>query len=246
LQTELQLDVSMLNGGNPHRIFNLELFAGITQKTVLGSQATVIEQGFQHGYYDIKDGDVLRGYWQCEDYFRDITPQVFRALRLKFPIPQLFIPYAMQQIENAGDTSTFVGIRRGDYLLKQDYHGVLPVDYYNRGLRYIHNVTGKTPTVFVFTDDMDWCKKELVLDYPFEILGSTNPTVSAIMGREDVDILLMSMCRHAVIANSSFHWWGAWAGDFKQQPRCVVAPKQWFTTTSVDDSTVTPERWTRL
>jgi len=245
LGVDFQLDLSRL-GGNPHRIFNLELFSGVTQPLVYGSKPTVNERSFAYDDYDIKDGDVLCGYWQCEDYFLNYMPEIFRAFRLKNAVPQLFTPHAISQIEKAGHMSTFIGIRRGDYIAKQDYHGVLPVDYYREALEHIHSTTGEAPKVFVFSDDPEWCKTELVLPYSFEVLGSYAPTVGNLMGREDVDLYLMSMCRHAVIANSSFHWWGAWLGDFKKQPRIVIAPKQWFTDKSVDSSTVTPERWLRI
>ena len=246
LGVELQLDASRL-GGKPHRILNLDLFEGPAKhKVVYGSTPTVVEQGFQYGDYDVVDDDVLCGYWQCEEYFRTYVPQMFRALRPAQPFPQLFFPYAERLITEAGDASCFLGIRRGDYIAKQDYHGVLPLDYYERALRYVHNMTGKRPKVFVFSDDMDWCKNELKLPYQFEVVGSYFPTVGNVKGREDADIYLMGLCHNAIIANSSFHWWGAWAGDFRQQSRVVVAPQQWFTTTAVDSSTVTPERWARL
>lgn len=251
LGVELQLDLSRL-GGNPHRIFNLELFeAGAGHKTVYGSTPTVSEKSFAYdpalpAKGSIVDGDVLCGYWQSEEYFLEYAPELFRAFKMKHPLPQIFTPYAVDQIKKAGDTSTFIGIRRGDYIAKQNYHGVLPVEYYREALNHIHVTTGKAPTVFVFSDDPEWCKTELYLQHPFEVLGSFEPTVGNLMGREDVDLYLMSLCRHAVIANSSFHWWGAWLGDFSKQPRVVVAPKQWFTDTSVDSSTVVPDRWVRI
>lgn len=250
LGVELQLDLSRL-GGNPHRIFNLDLFQLNGEKIVYGSTPTVGERSFA---YDptltakgtITDGDVLCGYWQCEDYFIEYAPEIFRAFRMKHSLPQLFTPHAISQIEKAGAASTFLGIRRGDYIAKQNYHGVLPVDYYREALGYIAGTTAITPEVFVFSDDPEWCKTELYLQYPFEVLGSFEPTVGNLMGREDVDMYLMSLCRHAVIANSSFHWWGAWLGDFGIKTRRIVAPLQWFTEKSVDSSTVIPKRWIRL
>jgi Glycosyl transferase family 11 len=250
LRTELQLDISRLNGGSPYRIFNLDLFEGVARhKVVYGSTPTFNEPNFRYSPYtilDIKDGDVLYGYWQSEEHFRAVTPLIFRALRPAQPMPQLFFPWAKDLIEKAGNASCFLGIRRGDYLRKQEFHGVLPVEYYNKALRLIHNMTGVSPQVFVFSDDMDWCKQELVLNYPVTVVGSFFPTIGKVKGREDADLYLMSLCKNAVIANSSFHWWGAWLGDFKKQPRVVVAPKQWFTDPSVDSSTVVPERWIRL
>jgi Glycosyl transferase family 11 len=251
LETNLQLDASLLDRGDPYRIFNLDLFRGVKRyKVVRGSEATMVERHFEYDpqwIFNIKDGDVLRGYWQCEEYFNGSVSSLFYDLRPDQPMPQLFHPWAEEQIKEAGNASCFLGIRRGDYLLKQEYHGVLPMGYYKDALRLIHNKTGKSPEVFVFSDDMDWCKENLLcLGYPVTVVGSHFPTVGKVKGREDADLYLMSLCRNAVIANSSYHWWGAWLGDFKHQPRVVVAPKQWFTDPSVDSSTVVPERWIRL
>jgi hypothetical protein len=250
LRTELRLDASMLNGGNPHRILNLDLFEGVLKhEVVYGSKANITESGFAFNEglnKNIIDGDILRGYWQCEDYFRDYAPQVYKAFRSWQPMPQLFFPYAKERIIEAGKASCFLGIRRGDYLAKQEFHGVLPMDYYHRALNYIHNMTGIAPQVFVFSDDMAWCKDEIRLRYPYEVVGSFFPTIGNVKGREDADLYLMDMCQNAVIANSSYHWWGAWLGDMTHQPRIVVAPKQWFTDPSMDSSTVTPGRWARL
>jgi Glycosyl transferase family 11 len=252
LRTRLQLDISLLDRGNPYRMFNLDLFEDVRRRDVVhGSKATVMEKHFEYDpqqIFNIKDGDVLRGYWQSEAYFEGVVPNLFYGLRPAKPMPQLFFPWAEERIEEAGDSSCFLGIRRGDYLLKQEYHGVLSIDYYKRALNLIHNMTGKTPIVFIFSDDMDWCKNELAdkLGYPSIVAGTFFPTVGTTKGREDADLYLMSLCRNAVIANSSYHWWGAWLGDFKKQPRVVVAPKQWFTDPNMDSSTVVPERWIRL
>jgi Glycosyl transferase family 11 len=248
--TELQLDLSLLNGGNPYRMFNLDLFRGVKEhRIVYGSKATMIERHFEYDpqwIFSIKDGDVLRGYWQSEEYFPWIHPELFCRLRPAQPMPQLFHPWAEEKIREAGDSSCFLGIRRGDYLLKKEYHGVLPVEYYQKALRLIDISTGKPPKVFVFSDDMYWCKAHFSLGYPFTVVGTYFPTLGNVKGREDADLYLMSLCRNAIIANSSYHWWGAWLGDFKRQPRVVVAPKQWFTDPTVDSSTVVPERWIRL
>lgn len=246
LNTELIIDVSLL-ARDRQRQYNLDLFSGVTEATALGNKATVFEeQFFEPREYEVKDGDVLRGYWQSEKFFEDLGPDtVFRKLRPAQPWPQLYFPWALEKIQAAGDRATFLQIRRTDYV-NNEFHGVLPIDYYKEALHLIHATTGMVPEVFVFSDEPEWCKENLVLPYAATIVGSYFQTTPTYKGREDADLYLMSLCRHAVIANSSFGWWGAWLGDFTRQPRVVVAPKQWFTASYMNTDAIVPERWIKL
>ena len=54
----------------------------------------------------------------------------------------------------------------------------------------------------------------------------------------------MSLCDHAVIANSSFGWWGAWLGE--DADSVVAAPRVWFRNVPYDTGDVVPERWLRV
>jgi hypothetical protein len=249
--TELMLDISLLRN-DPMRQYNLGLFHNITDLICIGSTATVMEQGLPYNQNlvdGIEDGDVLRGYWQSEKYFQNIpTPQIFNKLMVR-NTPQLYFEGAAERILQAGRASTFLTIRRTDYLKKQDFHGVLPASYYRRALSEIRRRTGIEPVVFVFSDDPDWCKENLspeFCEYQFEVTGTYDQTTAKHLGREDLDLYLMSLCQNGVMANSSFSWWGAWLGDSEHTDRVVIAPKQWFTTTTVDGSTIVPERWVKI
>ena len=162
-------------------------------------------------------------------------------------MPQLHFPYAEERIKKAGSRSTFLVIRRGDYVAKQHFHGVLPISYYEQALNLLRSRADVEPEVFVFSDEPDWCKQNLKLSCNFEVMGSYIQTTATKKGREDVDLYLMSMCNHAILANSSFAWWGAWFGDLQRRStRTVIAPQQWFTEPSMDTTTVTPDRWFRI
>jgi hypothetical protein len=58
------------------------------------------------------------------------------------------------------------------------------------------------------------------------------------------DLRLMSACRHHIIANSSFSWWGAWLSPWDD--KIVVAPRQWFRDEHIDTTHLIPENWLRL
>ena len=90
---------------------------------------------------------------------------------------------------------------------------------------------------YVFSDDIAWCKQSLVIKFPCVYIDHN-------IGRESYrDMQLMSLCRHYVIANSSFSWWGAWLNP--KPEKIVVTPKRWFRN-GTDDRDLIPGEWKRL
>jgi hypothetical protein len=244
LGVELQLDTTYLQN-DKMRQYNLGLYGNITEKIVTGSVPTVNEDGLPFKQYDIKDGDVLKGYWQSEKYFENIWYLIADKFNMAKPVSELYYTGLVKRISDAGPLSTFVTIRRTDYVQKQDFHGVLPREYYLKAILDIRHHLQKDPVLFVFSDEPDWCKQNLDLVLPFEVCGTYDRTTATHLGSEDLDLYLMSLCRNAIMANSSFSWWGAWLGDgfgFRWG-RNVIAPKQWFTTDKVDSKDIVPERW---
>lgn len=114
-----------------------------------------------------------------------------------------------------------IHVRRSDYLNPgtKEYHGVLPIEYYEDAAISLYGTrfSGEPKVVFlVFSDDIEWCKKEFI-----------NPNIYFVEGNEDViDLFLMAKCNDNIIANSSFSWWGSYLN--KNPNKKVVAPKNWF------------------
>jgi hypothetical protein len=151
-----------------------------------------------------------------------------------------------RDIKLYGERSTFLHVRKTDYLEKGDPHTSLGKDYYAAAIAKVREKC-KDAKFFVFSDDPGWCRKE----FPdFQVVDHNKPGGryfgSDMPGKEHEDIWLMSLCRHGVIANSSFSWWGAWLGD-EQEDRVVVAPRQWFgpKLAHLDTKDLVPERWTK-
>ncbi|MEJ7913650.1 MAG: alpha-1,2-fucosyltransferase, partial [Chitinophagaceae bacterium] len=90
---------------------------------------------------------------------------------------------------------------------------------------------------YIFSDDAPWVKENLQL-----------PEVTIVSGIHTTthfeDLFLMTQCRHNIIANSSFSWWGAWLGS--DADKIVIAPKQWFHKGSRDRQDLLPSRWIQL
>ena len=113
-------------------------------------------------------------------------------------------------IEDVGEAIA-LHVRRTDYL-KNPNHTTLDLDYYKKALKKFN----RTLRVIIFSDDPEWCQdQELFSDDRFMVSES---------GDQYIDMCLMTLCQHHIIANSSFSWWGAWLSDSDD----VVAPSKWF------------------
>lgn len=246
LKSGLRLDI----GGFHHdqmREYTLSLFPRINRfarANISEVPVTVHESGMPYNQSlvdSIEIGDSLKGYWQTEKYFEKIVYEVIWYFEPSPLTPdQREWCHAIMNSENP----TFLTIRRTDYV-GNTFHGELSIDYYKEALKIITDKTG-TPDIFVFTDDIIWCQNYLVLPHSFQIAGTYDRTVKGHIGREDADLYLMSKCKNAVMANSSFSWWGAYLGADKNGGT-IVAPKQWFGPTSNEDARdIVPDRWTTI
>lgn len=179
----------------------------------------------------------LIGYWQSERYFLDHADLLRRELRLKEPIHG---ENATLAAEIEATTSVSLHVRRGDYVTNahtNQYHGVCGLDYYARAVRHIAE---RVPDarLFVFSDDADWTRANLLTGLPTTYVIANPPD----RGYRDMD--LMRRCRHHIIANSSFSWWGAWLNPLVD--KIVVAPSRWFGTAGNDTRDLLPPEWIRL
>ena len=155
----------------------------------------------------------LNGYWQNELYFSNIRESLLGELSPINSMSDLGYAY-LESIEQSNSVSLHV--RRGDYLNLKNI-GVLGVDYYTKAVDYIRQNV-ENPTFYIFSDDLEWCK---------DSLGFLDNCIYVDRTQTEIeDLKLMSFCRHNIIANSSFSWWGAW---LNQNPdKIVIAPKGWL------------------
>lgn len=178
----------------------------------------------------------LVGYWQSEKYFSWNRERLLDDLTL---LPQWSLATAL--LENHDDTaSVALHIRRGDYVSNPNaaqFHGLCDLGYYQLAA---DDLAHRQPDirVHVFSDDPDWVRQHLHLTVPMQVMDVAGPDEA------HVDLELMSRCRHHIIANSSFSWWGAWR--CRGQGQTVYAPKRWFQDPGTDTSDVIPARWLQL
>lgn len=164
-----------------------------------------------------KERAYLIGCWQSEKYFKEIKEQVrevytFRNIKLSSKMQEY---EAQMQSKN----SVSLHIRRGDYLqVSEVYGGICTQEYYMEAMRYMEEQVTDCH-FFVFTNDPAWVK---------EHFQKNNITV--VEGNDEdagyIDMYLMTQCKHYILANSSFSWWGCYLNSSKE--KIVIAPKQWF------------------
>lgn len=180
----------------------------------------------------------LHGYWQSERYFADFEEQIRCELSVRTQ------PSAKNEqllAEIAGLPAVSLHIRRGDYVNNPQAnaaHGICTLEYYRSAALLISERMPEEPIFYVFSDEPEWAKTNL--DLPFEI---------RVMDHNDgdhnyEDLRLMAACRHHVIANSTFSWWGAWLNPSLE--KIVIAPKQWFADPSLKNPDILPPSWITL
>lgn len=172
----------------------------------------------------------LDGYFQNPVFFNELRKSICN----EFTFPKLEDKFGelLNEIENSN--SVAIHIRRGDYLQIgiNEYHGILPISYYQDAVSYLSDKL-TNPYYFVFSDDPAWCAENLVfLDDKYIVSDDHQAWV---------DMYLMSQCKHHIIANSSFSWWGAWLNE--NPDKIVIAPKRWFMET---ETHIIPEKWITL
>jgi hypothetical protein len=180
-------------------------------------------------------GDIyLDGYWQTEKYFKDIESILREELTFKTPAPPKDLEVA-QVLARCNSVSLHV--RRGDYVENGSgrmIHAVCDEAYYHSSADYISKKTGNAH-FFVFSDDTGWVRANLRLPFPMTIVERDD------FEHDVEDLRLMSNCKHHVIANSSFSWWGAWLDP--HPGKIVVAPKRWFREPKFNSKDLIPPGW---
>lgn len=147
----------------------------------------------------------LSGYFQSEKYFEHCPDLIRSKFQFWSWVRKVFV----------GKGKCAIHVRRGDYLNLKQYHTNLDMDYYNRSIKYMEEHVDGVKFIVV-SDDIPWCK-DAFAGRGFEFSEG---------GDEVDDMVLMEMCDHHIIANSSFSWWGAWLS--KNPDKLTIAPREWF------------------
>ncbi|EMR00859.1 alpha-1,2-fucosyltransferase [Cesiribacter andamanensis] len=169
----------------------------------------------------------LEGFWQHHAYFTRLHPQVLEALQLREEYRQE--PYAVLDQIREDAASVSLHIRRGDYVsdpYNLQFFGVMPLSYYQQAVAYMQEQL-HAPTFYIFSDDLDWARAHLKLQAPMVFVDIEG-------GRKEyLELEAMRLCRHNILANSSFSWWGAYLNT--NPHKRVIAPRQWVADPELKD-----------
>ena len=189
--------------------------------------------GFNSKLMTIGTECYLHGYFQSETYFTNIADLVRNELRIITP-PNAANTKLLSTLSN--ETTVSLHIRRGDYLSTNGTgtFATCGLDYYTTAISYLARQIGSI-VIYVFSDDPDWARDNLLSDYPIIILDQNSGNL------DYEDLRLMSACQHNIISNSTFSWWGAWLNP--NPGKIVIAPYNWFASGHPVNPDIIPSNW---
>jgi len=180
----------------------------------------------------------LDGYWQSEEYFKDIRKTILKDFEIKKSLSEKNLEIE-KRISQTNSIS--IHVRRCDYVndpVTNKIHGTCNVEYYLKAVQLMKEKVSD-PHFYIFSDDSDWASENIVFNGKKEYIKHNIGNDSCF------DIYLMSLCKHNIIANSSFSWWGAWLNQNKE--KIIIAPDRWFVDEEMNDKCkIVPSEWIKI
>lgn len=158
----------------------------------------------------------LNGYWQNKFHVDCVRDELIGLIN-SYSNKSFAFNELMKKISGSR-FSVSLHIRRGDYNSNKNskIYCQLPMSYYHSSVKYLQENFIKCPEIYVFTDDIEWARSNLLMNNAVFVEGVGGPMA---------ELVLMSKMRFNVIANSTFSWWGAYLND---HALCRIAPKKWY------------------
>lgn len=171
------------------------------------------------------------GYWQNIQYVVDAEKEIRNDFEFCEPKDKRNIN-VLKEIRS--NNSCSVHIRRGDYINHPTFKGICDENYYKKAIEYIETRVSNVK-FYVFSNDIDWCKKFLIGDNFIFIDWNFGET-------SYIDMFLMKECKHNIISNSTFCWWSSWLNT--NEGKITISPSKW--TNNYQDNNLLLEEWIKL
>lgn len=233
----LSIDVASAEELNKFRWSQHELTNKVLNKFFGKKKGYVLEPHFHfsHGCFAASNNSYLDGYWQSKKYFSEID-KILREKDFSFKEE---IGAEAKTILDLIDNSmaVCVNVRRGDFVTNP-FHGTCSSAYFKEAAEITEKKV-PNPHYFVFSDDIDWCEKNLSFNHRTTFVNHIYA------GKKFQDYLrLMSACKNFIIPNSSFAWWAVWLCNNPE--KLVIAPANWFRDKKINTSDLVPGEWIRI
>ncbi len=183
----------------------------------------------------------IHGYFQSPKYFQNYYNSIIELIGLnkqKTLTKEKYKEYFNNKIIS-------LHFRIGDYIKKPDYHLILNNEYYINAIKNILEKDNTCDTILYFNEEQDNNTVENII----KDIKKSYPQLNFIQCSYEIEdweqLLLMSLCNHNIIANSTFSWWGAY---FNLNPEKIVCyPSVWFGQ-KCNNSTrdLFPENWVKI
>lgn len=182
----------------------------------------------------------IKGYFQTEDYFKAYEDEIRKDFTLAQPLSDSSLKYSQLITEH---NAVSIHVRRGDYVHNQQinkFHGTCSNEYYQQAINYISTHV-EYPVFFIFSDDLAWVKQQPWVSEINKVYVEGNTDTQSYE-----DMCLMSLCKHQIIANSSFSWWGGWLNQ--NACKIVIAPRKWLKQDNMNKKVkrLIPEEWIKM
>jgi hypothetical protein len=224
-----EYEYSNWNGKITKRTFDLHQFPNLKfklKKENINNLITLTESNFNPNT-NLLNPNInykLDGYWQNYNFFDNVKDVINQELIIPKNLKnELYIKYP-----ELNNVCVSLHVRRTDYLTSNGFHPVQDLFYYKNAI----NLIGDYDNILIFSDDIQWCKENLKFKNQIFIEGNS----------PYIDIWLMSLCTHNIIANSSFSWWGAWLNNNKHKK--VIIPSKWYSYGDVPH--MSPQEWIKI
>lgn len=212
----------------------------IATRNMLGTQKLIKEKEehvFDPGVMDAGANAYLWGFWQTPKYFEGAENAVRNAFKFRHPLEGEAEKVA-ERIKNVN--SVALHVRRGDYLSSKykDLYGGTNLEYYKKAVEYI-GARAKDPEFFIFSDDIAWCRENIKTSFKTNYM--TDETAGP---KASFHMQLMALCKHNIIANSTFSWWAAWLNA--NPGKIIIASMHWYADPKMKGDGIIPDAWVRI